>query len=324
MGTAGGEPARKGRAAARLLAATGREIPRLGLQWRLGRLLIILGAPRRKAMPPTAGVAPAQSEQSRSAALFDIYTFVTDDGDYAEMCDSFTTAGFTQEIATYIRLSDAATGADPSDPFAAIGYIADRLDASYAVLCHQDVRIDQGPGADELNQLLADLSTRDPDWVVAGNAGATDRMRAMRRLVDPHGGSTDDPLPAEVISLDENFLVFNRGQRPRTSTGMYGFHLYGTDVCLNARASGGSAYIIDFPLTHLSGGALDDGGYEEAKARFLEIWNGRCAFRYVRTPVEILFMSRYGVLRRLFASSRAREWVELAGNRESATPWVPR
>jgi hypothetical protein len=283
--------------------------------------LIIAGAPRRARRAP--GHEPAKAAPAPDAAAFDIYTFVTDDSDYADMRQSFSAAGFSAPLATYIRLSDAAQGEAPDDPFTAIGYIARRLDASYAILCHQDVRADQGAGADELTALLADLSARDPDWVVAGNAGATARMRAIRRLVDPHGGSTDDRLPAEVISLDENFLVFNRGRVPRVSAGLQGFHFYGTDVCLNARESGGSAYIVDFPLTHLSGGAVDDGTYAQAKADFLTIWDRRCAFRYVRTPVETLFMSRYAGLRRLFASRQARRWVELAGNRESSTPWVP-
>lgn len=259
----------------------------------LGRTMIYLGAPRRRdrghPREPVAGKP------------FEVATFVNDDALYTEMCRSFVAAGFDPD--SFIRLSD-----DGDTPYAAINRIGLENTSRYAVLCHQDVRLDQGYGQSDLLSALEQLDAKDPSWVVAGNAGVTRRMLVVRRLVDPHGGSTGEELPLAVISLDENFLVFNRRCPPRCTPGLAGFHLYATDVCLNALVNGGQGYVIDFPVTHLSSGNVDS-TYAEAKERFLEAWNARCQFRYVSSPQEALFVSRSASLRRVFGSSRAITWV---------------
>jgi hypothetical protein len=146
------------------------------------------------------------------------------------------------------------------------------------------VRLDRGGGAPELIAALAGLDRLDPEWVVAGNAGGTSDLRLVRGLYDPHGGSTDDRLPVRVVSLDENFLVFNRSRPPRCSPGLSGFHLYGTDVSLNASKERGAAYVIDMPLTHLSGGSMDS-EYEAAKSAVRSSLAGEVSLR-VRSNAE--------------------------------------
>lgn len=231
---------------------------------------------------------------------FEVWTFVKDESLYGQMRESLRRAGF--DDSSFVRLSDRDT-----DPFAAIPDVASSA-ARYVILCHQDVLSDHGIGTRELLASLAELDALDPGWVVAGNAGVTPRMRLVARLRDPYGHSTAADLPVPVQSLDENFLVFNRRNQPRTSAGLKGFHMYGTDVCLNALADGGSAYVIDFPLTHLSRGEPDE-AFERAKESFMEAWNARCLFRYISTPQEPLFLSRSSILRRIFGSSRALSWV---------------
>jgi hypothetical protein len=253
----------------------------------------------------------APSSRSRREPAFEICTFVRDDAQYAAMRSSFVGAGFTAELATFTRLDDRGTAGLSREPFAAITLLGGADDPPFAILCHQDVRLDQGYGASELISRLEQLDALDPAWTVAGNAGGALDMRVVRRLVDPIGGSTAGPFPVRVASLDENFLVLNRIRAPSCSGGLDGFHLYGTDVCLNALAAGGSAYVIDFPLTHLSGGAIDS-SYYEIRQRFLEVWNPRHRFLYLRTPNELLFISRSKLLRRVFGSSRGLSWARAA------------
>ena len=85
---------------------------------------------------------------------------------------------------------------------------------------------------------------------------------------------------------------------------------------MNARVLGFSAYVIDFHVHHLSGGSMDV-DYEMCRARFLDAWNPRFRARYVRAPMEVLFMSRWAPLRAVLGSTRARRVIK---NR----PWLGR
>lgn len=261
-------------------------------------LALALGAPRRSGRrPPNLPPMPGPT--------FEIHTFVNDDGLYARMRASFIEAGFDPDA--FVRLTDG-----DDDPYTTITRIGRASTARYPILCHQDVFADQGAGAAELLACLRELDVRDPRWVVAGNAGIMRSGRLIRRLVDRHGGSTGESLPLPVVTLDEDFLVFNPRNAPRCSAELKDFHLYGADVCLHALASGASAYVIDFPVTHLgrSRAAREPDSeywrvYESCRKRFVAAWNDRCLFRYVLTPSDTVFMSRSRLLRRLFGSSSA-------------------
>jgi Methyltransferase domain len=262
------------------------------------RVALAVGAPRRSGRP-----SPKVSGSPQTP--FEIHTFVNDDALYARMRESFIDAGFAPDA--FVRLSDR-----DDDPYTTITRIGRASSARYPILCHQDVFTDQGAGAADLLARLRELDVQDPRWVVAGNAGVMRSGRLVRRLVDGHGGSTGEPLPLQVVTLDEDFLVFNPRNAPRCSVELKEFHLYGADVCLHALAAGGSAFVIDFPVTHLGQTHADSDRetaywrvYERSRQRFTAVWNGRCQFRYVVTPSDAIFLSRFGVLRRLFGSAGA-------------------
>lgn len=253
--------------------------------------------------------APSNDVARRPSApvSFEIVSFVSDDRLYADLLASFGAMGFREPIARFVRLRDR-TAPEGTDPFDFIRGVGLRLNRPYVVLVHQDVRLDRGAGVDELVEALADLDDRDARWVVAGTAGGTESLGVIRRVRDPHGEDTDDELPARVVTLDEHFLVFNRTQTPSVSPGLFGFHFYGSDVALNARLAGGGAYVLDFPLTHLSRGRQGE-EYAAARDRFVAVWQARFRFALVRAPTEILVLARQPILRRLLGSSRVREWV---------------
>jgi hypothetical protein len=230
---------------------------------------------------------------------FAVFVFVNDESHWAELRQSFADAGFDRPE----RLSDEDT--NPYEMITRLGTAG-----GYAILCHQDVRFDQGMGEPELRERIDALSIIDPCWTVAGNAGVTREGRVFWGPQDSLGYPRADDCPAEVVSLDENFLVLNCNRAPRCSPGLSGFHFYGTDVCLNALRDGGTAYVIDVRMTHLSTGNRNL-PYDESRHRLLSVWNRRSWFRYIGTTTTTLFMSRSAVLRRVFGSARALAWVSL-------------
>lgn len=216
--------------------------------------------------------------------MLEVFTFVNDDHQYAEMVRAFKQVGF----GPFVQLSD-----QDDDPYTAINRIG--RDA-YAVLCHQDVRPNNCRAA-ELFRRLEELDRIDPSWTVAGNAGVTRDFKVVRRLVDAFGGSTPNDWPIKVVSLDENFLVLNGA---RCSPELSGFHMYGTDVCMY-----GPAYVIDFPLEHLGDKRFPSGDYRQVRDRFVERWQRHHTFRYLGTPIETLFLSRFWLVRKVFGSQVA-------------------
>ncbi len=266
------------------------------------RSVLPLAAPRRrpKVRDPSAGATPNLSGLPTLA----VCTFVTDEALYDRMRSSFVAAGFDQN--SFVRLSDR-----DEDPYGFIDRIGRSPLAMYTILCHQDVRANRGDGIDRLLASLRKVDACDPDWVVAGNAGVNRRGQGIRQLTDPAGGPSGDSLPASVVTLDENFLVFNARNAPRSSRGLSGFHFYGTDVSLHALEAGGSCYVIDFHLTHFSSGS-NCPDYDSAKRSLVSAWSQGYVFRYVLTPTTALFMSRISGLRRVFGSSVVLAEVENA------------
>lgn len=285
-----------------LIVAARRELLQLahrcGFGRRVGCLLVRLLA-LRVAIPATRAGAPQEH-------AVEIYTFVTDEGEYEQMVSSFRAAGFG-ECATFTRLSDAST-----DPFAAITRVGAVGTHPYAILCHQDVRLDRGAGSRELFERLDELERLDQDWVVAGCAGVNGRLEVVRRVIDIYGADSDHVTPASVMSLDEIVLILNRRNTPACTPGVTGFHLYGADVCLNALVRGGSAYVIELPVTHQGLGGAKPGyraAYDEVRRQFVRAWAPRFALAYIGTTVEVIALSRYRVLEWVFSRSRVVMWV---------------
>lgn len=182
-----------------------------------------------------------------------IFTFVTDRNNYAEMRRSFRAAGFGADLVCFNELHACGNPLAP-EPYSTITELIRIRKEPFFILCHQDIRIDQGHGWQQFTAAMETLYSIDPMWGVAGNAGGSNELHVVRRITDSHGDSTADAWPAEVQSLDENFLVIRSGTQLRCSAELYGFHFYATDLCLSARTSGRGCYVIDFHVHHLSGG----------------------------------------------------------------------
>ena len=214
---------------------------------------------------------------------FRIATFVNDERQYGEMRESFEAAGFRPPLARFT--------VERGEPYAAIHRLG-RAEEPYAILVHQDVRCAWGDTAETLAARLAELTARDPEWALAGNAGrrlAEPRSKAgerqltrLRHISDPHGAAWAADLPTRVISLDENMLVLRTARSPTCTPGLDGWHLYGVDAVLNAILRGCTAYVVDFRVSHLSAG--NPTGFDESSRRFVERWRERLSGGEARSP----------------------------------------
>lgn len=236
----------------------------------------------------------------------DVYTFVTDEAEYRDMIASFRQAGFAGQV-TFSRLSDG-----DCEPFSALTKIAGMPGAPYAILCHQDIRLPEASGPGRLFECLGRLEELDPGWTVAGSAGVVGDLSVARQVYDLWGGFSHHELPRQVMSLDEIFLVLNRRNRPRCSTGVHGFHWYGTDVCVNALADGGAAYAIPYPVIHLGLGDLRPDyrlAYEETLSELVLRWSRNTHMCYIASTIEVVALSRHRSIRRVLASGRLMHLV---------------
>lgn len=262
------------------MAETVRDLPR--------RAALSVSAPRRHSRSALASKSPR-------GRMFEIHTFV-DDALYEQMRRSFVDAGFSPDA--FVRLTDSR-----DDPYRAITRIGRESTARYPILCAQAVLADHGAGREELLAAVQWLDAVDPSWVVAGDAGVTRDGVVVGSAGDrPNRCTSGHHL---VMTLEDSFLVFNGRHLPRCSDALSGRYLFGSDVCLNARSDGGSAYVIEFPLARPGTSGEDRGAYASARDRFVKVWSEQLAFAYVLTPSDALFISRFRTLRRLFGSSRA-------------------
>ena len=111
--------------------------------------------------------------------------------------------------------------------------------------------------------------------------------------VDDHSGSLDKGArPSRVLTLDENLLVIRRDAELACTPELSGFHLYGTDLCLNAYARGRSAYVVEYRLTHLSS-TLDYGGLLRQAREFVRVWHPRIGGAVVLTSAMAMVLTPF-------------------------------
>ena len=153
-------------------------------------------------------VDPIDASAPIGGPLFSICTLVTRHPEYRAMVESFIHRGFSAENAEFLYLDNA--GGHRWDAFRGIRRFLSLARGNYIIICHQDIRL-LGDDVAVLRERLSALDALDADWVLAGNAGATEDGSLVARISDPHG---DDqlrgPLPARVVSLDENFIIIRR------------------------------------------------------------------------------------------------------------------
>jgi hypothetical protein len=125
------------------------------------------------------------------------------------------------------------------------------------VLAHQDVYLPSG-WADSLRGVVDLLAKTDPNWGVLGVWGVNKASEGgtgflyctseMRQLGNVFTGVR------EVRSLDEVLLIIRKSSNLRFDEQLPGFHMYGTDICLEAHRRGMKSYAIPAFCIHNTDG----------------------------------------------------------------------
>jgi hypothetical protein len=139
---------------------------------------------------------------------------------------------------------------------AAYNCAIDKAQSDLLVFVHQDVYLPQGWLA-SLRRALDLLTKVDPNWGVAGVYGVNKSWDdATGFLYCTANGRLGNSFEGgrEVRSLDELILIMRKSSNLRFDEQLPGFHLYGTDICLEARRRGMKSYAISAFCIHNTNG----------------------------------------------------------------------
>lgn len=241
-----------------------------------------------------ASCQPRYVTSARPAELmFSVCTLVASDRKYRRMLASFAQHGFDDTNSEFIALDNR--GENRFEGYGALRRVFPELRGEYILFTHDDIELIED-GAERLRDILRDLDARDPRWAVAGNAGHR-RARPetlLRHLADPHGEERDcADAPVRVQGLDENFLVLRRANMVFPSMDLEGFHLFATDLCLQAMMAGGHAYVIPFYLRHHSGGSASP-ELDRAIDRMGEKYAALQRPARIRSPASTIYVGARG------------------------------
>lgn len=218
---------------------------------------------------------------------YSICTLAGDLAEYAVMVQSYQKAGFSTGHCEFLYVDNSQ--GNKYDAFAGLNRLIGKAAGEYIILSHQDVELIFDTEA-VLRQRIAEMDRLDPQWAVLGNAGGADVKREYHRISYPHGSVNRGPFPQLVTSVDENFMVLKKRAGLTFSHDLRGFHLYGTDLCLQAEQKGFSCYVIDFHLLHKSKGNINEDFYQ-AREAFMRKYSGQLSARYIRTTCTTMFIS---------------------------------
>ncbi len=139
---------------------------------------------------------------------------------------------------------------------AAFNCAIDMSQSDLLVFIHQDVYLPQGWLA-SLCRALDLLSKIDPNWGILGVYGVNRSWDAGTGfLYCAESGRLGSAFEGvrEVRALDEIVLIMRKSSKLRFDEELPGFHMYGTDICLEARRQGMKSYAISAFCVHNTSG----------------------------------------------------------------------
>lgn len=139
---------------------------------------------------------------------------------------------------------------------AAYNVAIDQAENDLLIFVHQDVYLPRGWLA-TLQRTLDLLSNVDPNWGVLGVWGVADSSDEgtgfLYCTANGRLGSAFEGV-REVSSLDEVLLIMRKSSKLRFDDQLPGYHMYGTDICLEARRNGMKSYVIPALCIHNTNG----------------------------------------------------------------------
>ena len=137
--------------------------------------------------------------------------------------------------------------------------------------------------------LISFASSQERLWfALAGNAGCDGYHSCYFHLINAGKSKLTKGLPRKVNSLDENFLLIRSERMPAISSQLSGYHLYGTDICINAIDAGNNCYVIPFLVEHLSLGNLKD--LEKFIPDFVTTHSNQATGKFIQTTCTKFYL----------------------------------
>jgi Glycosyltransferase like family len=198
-------------------------------------------------------------------------------------------------IAAGVSLHQVILVRDVINVVAKLNHGLEQAEIEWAICLHQDVWLPAGWDLMLAQQIQA-AELRFGPIGVAGVYGVGDVIRAddpagplsaerIGSVVDRGRMLNDGPaLPARVATLDELLLVVRRDSVLRFDQAL-GFHLYGADLCLQARERGLAAVVLGALCHHNSRHIGLREGFHESAAVFARKWKHRLP---IATPCVII------------------------------------
>jgi hypothetical protein len=213
--------------------------------------------------------------------IFSVLSLVNKPDLYETLLKSFKDRGFDSPHTEYIYIDNSQY--NQFDAYNGLGALIHKAKGKYLILCHQDVRCLEH-GFDDLLERLESLDEAEPLWALAGNAGRDQKGNPLMCISDRFGAyQRVGTLPCETVSLDENFIVLKKKWQLAPSADLKGWHLYGTDLCLQAQMRGLKAFVIDFHLLHESGALRIDQSYFDCLEALEDKYNNLFRTRTIHT-----------------------------------------
>jgi len=177
----------------------------------------------------------------------------------------------------------------------------DKATGDIVIFVHQDVYLPPG-WLQRLQWTIQQLETTDPQWGVLGVCGLTPQGE-LRSWVYSSGLGTvlgkQFPTPLQVRTLDEVILVIRRASGLHFDERLPGFHMYGTDICLEAEKLGMHNYAVPCFLYHNSNGIKNlPWAFWQACLHVRRKWWSRLP---VRSPCTVVTRWPVGTLRQMVA-----------------------
>lgn len=211
------------------------------------------------------------------------------------------------------------------------------------VFAHQDVYLPE-TWLRDLQRALQQLTQQDPNWGVLGVFGIADGdskewvghcySTGLSRVL---GKSFEAPMP--VTSLDELLLIVRRSSGLSFDQALPGFHLYATDICMQAEQRGMRNYVIPAFCIHNSNGLkYYPRSYWQAYMYVRRKWWQRlpvktCCVTVTKWCKPMLAQMVFDLKRRLFVRplvgsrqddmKRLYESLQLAEKQSRRTQYVP-
>jgi hypothetical protein len=222
-----------------------------------------------------------------SSIRYSICTLVTNLQEYQLMLNSYKTAGFGEEFCEYIYIDNSRE--NKYDAYEGLNKMISAARGQYIILCHQDIEL-KFDGIDVLEKRIAEIEGLDKNWGIIANAGGLNLKKVIERISHPTHELNLGPFPMQVKSVDENFILLKKSANLGFSRNMKGYHMYGTDICILANATGYNAWVVDFHLLHKSNGVISD-SFIQNKRQLITKYNNAFRPRYIRSTCTKLYIS---------------------------------